>query len=63
MADVYKITNGIAVDYVSANSMNQALMNARAIFGEGSTVSAGLASVEETNSLIRSHSFPESEVN
>jgi hypothetical protein len=58
---VYKVSNGKAVDYVASRSMNQALMNARAIFGEGSTVTAELASVEETNALLRSHSFPEVE--
>lgn len=56
--DVYKISNGKDTDYVSSRSMNQALMNARAIFGEGSTVTAELASVEETNALLRAHSYP-----
>lgn len=56
--NVYKITSDDKVDYVASRSMNQALMNARAIFGEGSTVSAELASPEETNALLRSHSYP-----
>lgn len=56
--EVYKITSGKKVDYVASRSMNQALMNARAIFGEGTTITAELASVEETNALLRAHSLP-----
>jgi hypothetical protein len=56
--DVYKIICGNKVEFVASRSMNQALMNARMIFGEGQTVSAELASAEETNALLRSHSIP-----
>lgn len=56
--EVYKITSGDKVEYVASASLNQALMNARAIFGGDSTVSAELASVAETSALLRSHSLP-----
>lgn len=57
MYDVYKVTNGTELDFVSAASTAQAEASARAIW-PGKNVQVVLATPEEANILMRSHSYP-----
>jgi hypothetical protein len=59
----YKVSNEVTgeYDFVSASSMSQAIIAGISMYGHEDNFTVSVASADEANALMRSHSLPSEE--